>query len=141
MRTYYSQPDYGPWHHQDLFLFHGTHEIAVEGIKKEKRFRLGRASSDFGSGLYTTTNEKQARGWAHTSALRYQADNGGALPEAFVIKLELEREVLAKISTLYFVVANRDFWRFVNHCRKGGRHKPDGHYDVAAGPLTQYPRP
>lgn len=129
------------WTNQDLILFHGTHSTAMDSIRADQRFRLdlARSQSDFGRGIYTTTNYIQAHGWAVRAAARCQRVIKSPV-EPRVLTARLSRLVLSQFSTLFFARTNEDFWEMVTHCRTGANHAiPNGWYDVVAGPLTKFP--
>lgn len=130
----------GPWTNQPLTLFHGTLDVYTSGIVASVSISKGRTYTDFGKGFYTTTLYRQALSWAWTRAQRGRP--AGARPA--VVRLELERDALADLQTLWFVRGSfdaDDFWSLVFHCRSG--HSPHARvppnlpeYDVVVGPAA-----
>jgi hypothetical protein len=112
---------------------------------------VGRVSTDFGRGFYTTTIERQARHWAW---LRYNA-RGAVHPPGthpVVLRFRVDRSKLAELSWIAFVLgafSNKDFWGLVQHCRGSTPTMINDHkgpvsegglqwYDVAYGPVAAF---
>lgn len=130
------------WTNQNLTLFHGTHSIAVESIRSDQRFRLDlvRSATDFGRGIYTTTNFDQARFWADRAALKFE-NRIKTKTESRVITASIDRVALSRLSILFFIRPNKDFWDLTHYCRAGNSHAVEVEwYDVVAGPLPRFPR-
>jgi hypothetical protein len=130
------------WKNQDLLLYHGTLDIHVTSIKNAVNVARGNQNTDFGTGFYTTTVERQAQAWAGHLSQRSQwtANSGHPAVVRFIVKWEL----LAALEAIWFVRGNPDaldYWSLIFHCRTGrsyhGRRvtKP-GWYDVAIGPVA-----
>lgn len=125
------------WRNQPLTLYHGTLAAHVTDLLKGVRVQTGRALVDFGRGFYTTTVLHQAQTWAIQRALLQPG------MQSAVLGLELDREQLARLNCLWFVLGDReadDFWSLVYHCRGGGqahlRKTKLGWYDAVVGPVT-----
>lgn len=130
------------WTNQKLQLFHGTHQIAADQIKAEGRFAFERTrlSTDFGRGLYTTTNFNQAEIWAEKAAKRASVATGRFTRPKILIA-EMDRNKLSQLSILFFIRFSPDFIDLIKHCRAGNSHSiSNGQYDVIAGPLSRHPR-
>jgi hypothetical protein len=82
--------------------------------------------------FYTTTNLAQARKWASI-----KSSQGSDLP--VVLKLTVNREVLAKLRTLSFVRPTSDYWSLVERCRdeNSAPYSTGQHYDVVYGPVAK----
>lgn len=130
------------WTNQKLQLFHGTHQIAADQIKAEGRFALERTrlSTDFGQGLYTTTNFDQAEIWAKKAAKRVFITTGNST-EPKILIASIDRYQLSQLSILFFIRSSPDFIDLIKHCRAGNSQKvSNSQYDVIAGPLSRHPR-
>jgi len=130
------------WTNQKLQLFHGTHLLAADQIKAEGRFAFERTrlSTDFGQGLYTTTNFNQAEVWAEKAATRASHANGNYIKPRILVA-EMDRNKLSQLSILFFIRYSPDFIDLIEHCRAGKIHSPSNNkYDVIAGPLSRHPR-
>ena len=134
-----SSPPYTPttWTNQLLTLYHGTIDSSVTPILTGINVSLGSPNTDFGQGFYTTTVLRQAHTWAWERSLLM----GGSTPA--VIQFDVDRDALAGLETLYFVLGNYsadDFWSLVFHCRTGkpphARMIAGGRYDVVVGPVA-----
>jgi hypothetical protein len=101
-----------PWTHAAIRLYHGTvlgdaEELVAAGVD----VRRGRTRTDFGAGFYTTTLERQAKGWAH------QRTRGARAEQAAVVAFDIDREQFGKLATLPFVRGDfdaEDFWSLVS---------------------------
>lgn len=120
-------------------LYHGTVQphagrIVDAGVDLSRV----QAGTDFGPGFYTTTVERQAKHWAYRLATQQAATS------AAVVRLDMDRDELARLDTLAFARGDfeaEDFWSFVVHCRKGAPdHARGGHgfYDVVIGPVASF---
>jgi len=133
------------WTNQNIILFHGTNSVAFSGITAKGCFDLSlcRDDTDFGSGLYTTTNKTQAEEWARRSSAglnRRHRTHPESTPH--LIAFNVEREAIAQLTGLFFVRANPDYWNLVEHCRMRGDHTRSGParwYDLIAGPVSTLP--
>jgi Protein of unknown function (DUF3990) len=107
---------------------------------------LCRPWTDFGQGFYVTTNQHQARQWANTRVdkLAAMVSPPSPAPVAAVLQFRLERDTLADLESLAFVLGTHDFWALVSDCR--GRFPPHQRprkppeYDVVYGPVTLWPQ-
>ena len=102
-----------------------------------------RADVDFGVGLYTTTNDRQANDWAGRAARLFNRRHIHARVAAIpvVIKFSLDRNALAKLDTMFFVRPGADYWTLVRHCRQSGNHVRSTNsvwYDGVAGPVANF---
>ena len=126
------------WNNQKLVLYHGTIDSEAAGIVTQVDISKGRKYTDFGRGFYTTTILRQAKSWAWTRSQR----KPGSKPA--VVCLEIERDALAELQSLWFVCGSfdsDDFWSLIFHCRSGkGPHGRTAHtipeYDVVIGPAA-----
>jgi hypothetical protein len=125
------------WSNQDLTLYHGTTDAQAGSVLSQVKVSLGRPLTDFGREFYTTTVLRQA----HTWAIQMSRLKAGTMPA--VIRLEVSRDGLAGLESLWFVLGDagaRDFWSLVAHCRGGGqahlRKTNQGWYDAVIGPVT-----
>jgi hypothetical protein len=132
-----------PWANDDLVLYHGTEsdQVGKIGLKPHSHglsIANCRTSTDFGQGFYTTTSEHQAKQWANATRERNLLSNPAM--QAVVIRFEVERNALAGLESLVFVVDNPDYWSFVNYCRGGstphGRTPGLSEYEVVYGPVA-----
>jgi hypothetical protein len=142
------------WLNKDLSVFHGTDSNSVGasavGSGSTIPFRVSlalcRPYTDFGQGFYVTTNLHQAEQWANKRAIQVNA----ALPSsatptvAVVLQFKLDRDWLASLESLCFVLESPDFWALVNDCR--GRFPPhqrtgkQSEYDAVYGQVTLWPQ-
>jgi Protein of unknown function (DUF3990) len=129
------------WTNAPVRLYHGTvlsyaEKMITDGVDVS----LGRTSTDFGPGFYTTTLEHQAQNWAYQLA---QVRPGEA---AAVVAIDVSRDELAWLDTLAFVRGDfyaEDYWSFVVYCRSGARdHRRVGHpaelFDLVVGPVASF---
>lgn len=101
-----------------------------------------RERTDFSRGFYLTTSLKQAKNWANNLVGRV-AHSSNVDDKAAVLEFSIPLELMAKLESLWFVVDNRDFVRFVSGCRRGGNHEritSDQPYDMVSGPVTLFPQ-
>lgn len=129
------------WTNQSIRLYHGTHCAAFKAIRSDGAFRLdlARQGTDFGRGIYTTTNSDQALKWAKQSAQLFETRTGERA-EARVIVANIDRLTISRLSILFFTRAHSDFWDIVYHCRAGNNHAVEsGWYDIVAGSLSRFP--
>jgi hypothetical protein len=130
------QPPIPIWTNQPIVLYHGTVTLFVWSLMSAVNVNAGNPFRDFGRGFYTTTNLEQARAWARARARRMQLTPA-------VVQFTLERHVLARLDTLWFVAGSEhaiDYWSFVRHCRRGEDHSRGGAnpwYDVVVGPVAR----
>ena len=133
-----------PWANADLVLYHGTEsdQLRSIGLKPNPHglsLARCRTATDFGQGFYMTTSEHQAKQWANIK----QEDASNPNAQAVVIRFEIERNTLASLQSLVFIVDNPDYWNFVKFCRKGSpphgrRPSSPAEYEVVYGPLAMY---
>ena len=141
------------WTNSSLILYHGTDHQSAKQLSKPVLpyshgidLKLGRTDTDFGKGFYTTTNLDQAKNWANRRAQCLMAKKGGAnLVIPAVVKFSADRDQLAILNTLCFVVenSNNDFWDFIKFARNGaGNHlyQSNQYYDVVYGPVSIWPQ-
>jgi len=124
------------WTNPAIRLYHGTtlpsaDAITATGIDVAR----GRATTDFGRGFYTTTDQENAREWSRRKS-RYL----GQPPVP--LRLTADRLALANLSSIVFIRGSdsaQDYWSFVTHCRSGLPHRPatNDFYDVAFGPVSK----
>jgi hypothetical protein len=131
------------WSNGPLFLYHGTlatHAASIQahGVNPLK----GRPGTDFGPGFYTTTMEGHAKSWAWILATASTV--GGTLSAGAVVRLEVDRDALARLESIGFIRGDydaEDFWSLVFHCRGGalGHARPAAaYYDAAYGPVASF---
>ena len=125
------------WANPDVALYHGTLNANQASIMAGINVVMGRSTTDFGRGFYTTTNISQARDWAR----RMSWSRPGSLP--LVIEFTVNRDDLASLESLWFARGDPladDFWNLVTYCRSGSgghsRGPNNGWYDVVVGPLA-----
>lgn len=124
---------YPIWTNPNAEFFHGTRKEHAEAILKNGIDPArGAPNTDFGRGFYTTTNRAQAELWAKTKA----AENGDV---PVVLKLTVDRDTLAELRSLSFVLPNPDFWSLVERCRDKSDvpYQAEDHYDVIYGPVAK----
>ena len=133
------------WSNGPLVVYHGTlvtHAASIQtlGVDPLK----GRGGTDFGPGFYTTTLEGQAKSWAWLLAAQ-SAVGGHAGTTGAVVRLEVDRDALARLDSIAFVRGDydaEDFWSLVFYCRGGalGHARPPAapYYDVAYGPVAAF---
>lgn len=124
---------YPIWANPNVELFHGTRKkhadaILSDGIDPS----CGLPNTDFGTGFYTATNRDQAMDWA-----KRKASNTGDLP--VVLKLTIDRDALARLRSLSFVLPTADYWSLVERCRDRSDtpYPTEAHYDVIYGPVAK----
>jgi hypothetical protein len=130
------------WTNQKLQLFHGTHQIAADQIKAEGRFAFERTRkrTDFGRGLYTTSNYDQAQEWAEKAANK-SSRKLGSLINPRVLTANVDREQLSQLAILFFARNSPDFLELIKNCRAGKNHAiKHGWYDIVVGPVSRFPR-
>jgi hypothetical protein len=117
-------------------LYHGTLLISAEEIVRDGvNITLGRATTDFGRGFYTTTDEQAAREWSNRKVERLRG-------EPSMVRMVVDRLALSRLHSIVFIrgsASAEDYWTFVRHCRAGMPHDPatGGYYDVAYGPVAK----
>lgn len=135
------------WNNAPLMAYHGTilSELSryqpVESGKPLLGFQVDlnrcRPMTDFGRGFYVTSSLKQARNWANIKAGRKRS-------QAVVLAFELDRDWLASLQSLCFVISDTPFYDLVEDCRNGtAPHQRSGSqasYDVVYGPVTLWPQ-
>lgn len=124
---------YPVWSNPSAEFFHGTRQIYANAILRDGIDpSRGAVNTDFGSGFYTTTNRAQAEIWAKT-----KASETGDVP--VVLKLTINRDALAQLRSLSFVLPNPDFWSLVERCRDKSDvpYQAAEHYDVIYGPVAK----
>ena len=142
------------WLNKDLYVYHGTDSNSAGGASITSgssipfviNLALCRPWTDFGQGFYVTTNQHQARQWANTRVDKLAAGlpPSSPAPVATVLQFRLERDGLANLDSLAFVLGTHDFWALVTDCR--GRFPPhqragvQAEYDVVYGPVTLWPQ-
>lgn len=139
------------WNNAPLELYHGTDSQSLRGYSLAigvplagfaVDLRLSRANTDFGQGFYTTTLEQQARNWANLRVRRRKARISNA--SAVVLSFTIDREWLATLDTLCFVLPSRSFFDLVEDCRAGEpphqRRGPKAAYDLVFGPVSLWPQ-
>ncbi|MDH2346813.1 DUF3990 domain-containing protein [Bradyrhizobium sp. SSUT77] len=130
------------WNNAPLVAYHGTDFRSLSSYNPVKgQLLVGftvdldvcRPTTDFGKGFYLTTSLEQARNWANVKADRRRS-------KALILKFELDREWLASLDSLCFVLADTPFYNLVADCRGGiAPHQRPGSqqlYDVVYGPVT-----
>jgi hypothetical protein len=144
------------WSNAPLLLYHGTDSQALSGLRLSKGAALAafaadlkhcRPNTDFGRGFYMTTSERQARNWANLRVHRVISGHrrsSAVGPRAVVLAFSLDRDWLANLDALCFVLPNRDFFDLVWDCRSGEppHQRTSGKiaYDVVYGPVTLWPQ-
>jgi hypothetical protein len=130
-----------PW--PPLTLFHGTVDAHVPVIQSGIDLTKCFAETDFGPGFYTSTLEVQARFWANERARAMNFNKQSPPVNAAVMVYQIDRDEIARLSSLCFVRGHRDandFWQFVEFCRNGSPNHgctfPSGFYDVVYGPVA-----
>ena len=124
------------WTNAAIRLYHGTTSPSADSIIATRiDVARGRATTDFGRGFYTTTDEENARAWSRRRSR--DLDEPPAL-----LKLTMDRLALANLSSIVFIRGSssaEDYWSFVAHCRSGLPHRPitEDFYDVAFGPVAK----
>jgi hypothetical protein len=126
------------WSNQSITLYHGTHTIAKANILRMKEFDLARcrADTDFGTGMYTTTNKVQAEEWARRAAFRVNRRTRGTDAKPHVMEFAVAPEQIAKFQSIFFIRSTSEYWELVRHCRDEQHHSrtgPTHWYDLAAG--------
>lgn len=131
-----------PWSNQDLELYHGTDDASAAAmLHGGVNLALCSPLTDFGRGLYTTTNAAQAVTWAHHRTARLRAGGRiGAKPA--VLRIRAQRSFLGGLDSLVFPRAApvTRFPDFVRYCRRGrSPHRPGGrNFQVVYGPVAQW---
>jgi hypothetical protein len=139
------------WNNAPLDLYHGTDSHSLSGIQLAQgkplvgfSVDLGvcRANTDFGKGFYMTTSEHQARNWANIRVRRRASRSPGT--KAMLLSFKVDRDWLASLDALCFVLPCQSFFDFVEDCRSGvpphQRADPRLAYDVVYGPVTLWPQ-
>ena len=142
------------WTNQALILFHGCAASALQPVNPggigtadaphNIQLPLCRPLTDFGRGFYTTTYEHQAKQWANAQVRRV-ASSSPVAPLATVIRFQVDRDELAKLKDLVFVLYNADYYDLVDYCRAdsapharmaSGNLRRLVEYDVVYGPVS-----
>jgi Protein of unknown function (DUF3990) len=124
------------WKNPEIQLYHGTIQTNAESILDHGvDVSKGAATTDFGRGFYTTTDEENAREWSERKARRIGGDPA-------VLRLTLSRLALGRLESIVFIRGSllaKEYWSFVAHCRSGFPHRPatGDFYDVAFGPVAK----
>jgi hypothetical protein len=122
--------------------FSVSHGKPVKGFSVD--FAELRSTTDFGRGFYLTSCLEQAEDWANQLAFRRRRAKKTRQDKSLVLRFEIDRDDLAKLDYLVFLLPNSDFKRFIGHCRQGSdnhcRNSTDNFFDVVFGPLTLYPQ-
>jgi hypothetical protein len=128
-----------PWANPSpLVLHHGTVDLYVPSILRAINPAVGRHSTDFSTGFYTTTNVRQAR--AHARNLLHRKRSVGAR-RGVVLTFSVDRNAMAALQLTAFARPSHDFWELVDWCRAGnGSHHAGGFYDIVVGPVSRKPR-
>jgi hypothetical protein len=130
------------WNNAPLVAYHGTDLRSFSSLNPVMGqllvgfvvdLNLCRPTTDFGRGFYLTTSWEQARNWANVKADRRRS-------KGLILKFELDRDWLASLQSLCFVLADTPFYNLVADCRNGisphQRPGPQQLYDVVYGPVT-----
>jgi hypothetical protein len=128
-----SKRRYPDWSNPNAVLYHGTTKKHADAILRQGIDpSLGEPNTDFGRGFYTTTNREQAEEWAQVKA----AQSGDP---AVVLQLTIDRQALARMRTLAFVLPSPDYWSLIERCRDGTdiAHATEERYDVVYGPVAK----
>ncbi|HKO10180.1 MAG TPA: DUF3990 domain-containing protein [Alphaproteobacteria bacterium] len=126
-----------PWNNGPVRLYHGCDALAARAMQTHGiDLTRCRPRTDFGRGFYTTTSEYQAKQWANQRARRNPQN--AAKSVAIVIRFDVDRDGLAALQDLVFVMDGPDFYALASYCRTGsmplhGRARP---YDVVYGPVS-----
>lgn len=141
------------WSNQDLTLYHGTsttsllmahHQLASLNYSLIQGFnvQVSRCNqfNDFGRGFYMTSSMDQAKWWANLRAEKdCMASGRGTHISAVLLSFSIDRDWLAGLDTLTFVLPTTDFHDFVDSCRNGRTsHLRSGNkraYDIVHGPV------
>lgn len=107
-----------------MILYHGSNVVvSTPQLIYQNRFL------DFGFGFYTTTNKKQAIGFADKVYKRKK--EGGRIVNIYEID---EKKAFSECSLLHFKTANEEWLNFVSDNRNG---KYEGKtYDLIFGPVA-----
>lgn len=130
------------WTNGVLTLYHGTDDGSATQIRHGIQLHLGRPLADFGQGFYTTTSLHQARNWANMRCRRLRRRPGSSRPTATVLQFDVDRDQLAGLEMLTFVIetSSADYWDLVHHCRGGGRNRIARVYDAVFGLVSLWPQ-
>jgi Protein of unknown function (DUF3990) len=142
-----------PWTNQDLELFHGCADAALQpinpagigtgGSPHNIQLSVCRPLTDFGRGFYTTTWEHQAKEWANQQTRRLRTR--GSVAVAIVLRFQVARDRLAALEDLVFTRDTAEFYDLVQDCRSGvpphGRApaknpRSSVAYDLVYGPVS-----
>lgn len=124
-----------PWSNPPLVVYHGTLDSHLSSIIAGIKLSVGDEDSDFGQGFYTTTSLDQAKCFAK-HVLRRSKDKSG---RPAVIEFTLDRNALAQLQSLWFVLCTDDYWTLVESCRRLGmtNRSPGNCYDIVVGPVAK----
>ena len=128
-----SKRRYPIWSNPSAEFFHGTTRKHAESILRTGIDpSRGSPNTDFGKGFYTTTNRNQAVEWS-----KLKAAEAGDMP--IVLKLTIDRDALALLRNLSFVLPTQDYWSLVERCRdrSDAPYPTAEHYDVVYGPVAK----
>jgi hypothetical protein len=138
------------WLNKDIYVYHGTdsNSVGATSVRSGTSISFGvslplcRPRTDFGQGFYVTTNLHQAEQWANerTRAINLTLPSSSTPTVAVILQFRLQRDWLASLESLSFVLETPDFWALVEDCRIGfPPHQRAGkqmEYDVVYGPVT-----
>jgi hypothetical protein len=128
-----SKRRYPTWSKPRAEFFHGTTRQHAEAILREGIDpSRGEPNTDFGSGFYTTTNREQAEKWSRLKAAEHGDD-------PVVLRLTIDRDALARLRNLSFVLPTHDYWSLVERCRDRSEapYAVKERYDVVYGPVAK----
>lgn len=142
-----------------MILFHGTDSVSIAGAGGgavtlrsvslplsgfRVQLTLCRPGTDFGQGFYTTSSEHQAREWANSRVRALLSRSPPIATNAVVLSFAVDRNWLAQLDALSFVLPSTDFFDLVDDCRLGfpphGRAGGKRSYDVVYGPVRMGPQ-
>lgn len=134
------------WSNAPIALYHGTdHGSAQAILANGVELKQCRALTDFGRGFYLTASGHQAEQWANVRTRKLL--KGGAAASAAILEYRINRNALAELASLVFVLDSTapDFWDFVSWCRartvlthacRLTRQGQIDIYDLVVGPVT-----
>ncbi len=131
------QTSWPEWTNGPLELYHGTHLKFAESIMSGGiDVSRSRPRTAFGRGFYTTTSLQIAQLWSKQVSLR-----AGESASA-IVRVQIDRPTLSQLASLCFVrhsMEAKEYWSFVQHCRRGLPHHPStlDFYDIVYGPIAR----